>query len=115
MVKIITMCHQGLCRSVALADVLKLHFRPVDVIPIGHFGNTKETQKMLFNWADYIIAMEIHYFKYIPEEYKHKRWVCDVGPDTYHSSKNPFLIEQCWNWCRKFANNLGIEEHFERL
>lgn len=115
MVKIVTMCRQGLVRSVALADVLKLHFRPVDVIPIGYFGNTEETKEMMFEWADYIVVMQEHYLKYVPREHKHKTHVCEVGPDTYKYSKHSRLIDKVWNWSRANKDKLGIEEHFESL
>ena len=115
MVKIVTMCRQGLCRSVALADVLKLHFEPVDVIPIGHFGNTKETIMMLSDWADFIIVMEEHYRRYVDDENKHKTLICDVGPDTYGGSKNRKLIDIVWNWTRQNLEILGITEHDKQL
>lgn len=115
MVKIITMCRQGLCRSVALADVLKLHFEPVDVVPIGHFGNTKEAQQMLFTWADKIVVMEEHYRAHVPEEFHPKTMVCEVGPDRYGNSKNPELIGMVWRWTRKHLDELGIVEHNKKL
>ena len=67
MVKIVTMCSKGLVRSVALADVLKLHFEPVDVILIGCNSNSEETIKMLSAWADKLIAMEQRYVEYFPQ------------------------------------------------
>jgi len=115
MVKIVTMCRQGLCRSVALADVLKLHFEPVDVIPIGHFGNTKETRDMLIDWADKVVVMEANYAKYVADRDKHKVLICDVGPDIFGNSKNRKLIDTVWCWTRNNAKELGITEHKKRL
>ena len=115
MEKIVTMCRQGLVRSVALADVLKLHFEPVDVIPIGYFGNTIETRIMLFDWADHIIIMEAKYIKHVPDEYKHKTLVCEVGPDNYGNSHHPRLIDKVWRWCRTVQDKLGIKEHNRRI
>ncbi len=115
--KIVTMCRQGLVRSVALADVLKMHFRPVDVIPIGHFANSAATIAMLSGWADRIVVMETHYKKHVPLEFHDKVLICDVGPDKDNpqGSKTPKLITQCWQWVRAFSSELGIEEHQERL
>jgi len=115
--KIVTMCRQGLVRSVALADVLKMHFRPVDVIPIGHFANSTETIRMLCAWADRIVVMESHYKQHVPEEYQGKVLVCDVGPDVNNpqGSKTPKLIKQVWDWVRVHADTLGVQEHQERL
>lgn len=116
-VKIVTMCRQGLVRSVALADVLKLHFRPVCVVPIGHAGNSTATKDMLFRWADRIVVMEDHYRKYVPDTFASKLLVCDVGPDVNNpqGSKTRHLIDKVWNWTRQNQELLGIEEHGERL
>lgn len=115
MQKIVTMCRQGLVRSVALADVLKLHFQPVDVIPIGHFGNTQETRRMLFDWCDHIIIMEDHYKKHVWPEYHHKLYVCEVGPDTYGHSRNKDLINKVWKWAEENSEALSIQGHSLRL
>lgn len=122
-VKILTVCAQGLCRSVGLADVLKLHFEPVDVIPVGHRGNTAQTLEMLINrWADFVVCMETHYIDRLEKrlEQKSKTWtaaplVCDVGPDSYGHSHNPALIDQVWRWARANQFQLGIREHKKRL
>jgi predicted protein tyrosine phosphatase len=116
-VRIVTMCRQGLVRSVALADVLKMHFQPVDVVPIGHFANSKETIAMLCGWADRVVVMEEHYRQHVPDELHGKCLVCDVGPDINNpqGSKTPKLIKQVWDWTRKHVQLLGIEEHQEKL
>lgn len=110
MIKILTVCSAGLCRSVALADVLKLHFEPVDVVPVGIDKNTT-VLPLLFNWADFIIVMQEKYAKRIPAEYAHKIKVCEVGPDTYQTPKHPHLIGNTWNWVRANVISLGITEH----
>ena len=115
MAKILTCCKQGLVRSVGLADVLKLHFRPVDVIPIGLESNFPGTLKMLFGWANHIIVMEEQYKGRIWTLYSHKALVCEVGPDTYGNSHNRSLIDQCWDWCRKNKEKLGIKEHGDSI
>lgn len=116
--RILTMCRQGLVRSVALADVLKMHFRPVDVMSIGHFANTPATIEMMCCWADRIVVMEEHYKKHVPAEFHYKVLICDVGPDVDNpqGSKTPKLIKKCWDWVRLFKTELGgIQEHQERL
>ena len=118
MKKIVTMCSQGLSRSVGLADVLKLHFEPVDVLPFGHKGNTEETRLMLLEWCDIVIVMKESMLKYIPEEYKDKAFVCEVGEDTYggkNIGRRRILIDLCWQWLRKNQTALGITEHAKRL
>jgi len=119
--RILTVCRAGLVRSVSLADVLKLHFKPVDVIPVGigehKLGrfNSKEVLDYLFIWADKIIVMETRYKDKIPVSEHYKVMICDVGPDTYGYSKHPALLDEVWQWARMFASDLGIEEHHERL
>ncbi len=113
--KILTCCKHGLVRSVALADVLKLHFRPVDVVPIGLTSNTEETKEVLFNWADWIVVMERKYVERVPKKWETKVLVCDVGPDTYGNSHSPELIAKVWNWCRVMSTALGFTEHQESI
>lgn len=114
MKKILTVCSAGLCRSVGLADVLKLHFEPVDVVPVGIDKNTT-VLPLLFDWADHIIVMQDKFAKRIPEGYADKVLVCEVGPDVYHSSRHPSLISQVWNWTRLNSEKLSITEHNKKL
>lgn len=109
--KILTVCRAGLVRSVALADVLKLHFEPTDVLPMGKDFQSKETQEMLFNWADKIVVMETHYMEDIPENHRAKTLICEVGPDIYGSSKHPDLINKVFIWARNNWEKLGVKEH----
>lgn len=113
--KILTVCRAGLVRSVSLADVLKLHFEPTDVIPIGIDFNDSETKVLLYEWADKIVVMEEHYLDKIPLEFREKTLVCEVGPDTYGHSKNPELIDKVFTWTRENQEKMGIKEHNERL
>lgn len=115
MAKIVTMCRQGLVRSVSLTDVLKLHFEPVDVIPIGYFANSLETKEMLFTWADFIVVMEAHMAKYVPEAFLSKVLVCEVGPDVYGRHNHPALLDKTWRWARENQALLGIKEHSKKL
>jgi predicted protein tyrosine phosphatase len=113
--KILTCCSQGLCRSVGLADVLKLHFEPVDVIPIGLDSNSQETIAMLCEWADVVVVMEEKYLKKLPEISTSKVLVCEVGRDSYGNSHNPQLIDKCWRWARLNVGIMGIQEHSRRV
>lgn len=120
MAKIVIACAQGLSRSVGLADVLKMHFEPVDVIPIGLNSNSKETLQMLGQWCDWFIVMEERYKDRVPSEVpREKILVCEVGQDTYggkNISRRAVLIDLCWRWCRTTgAPIMGICEHSKRL
>jgi predicted protein tyrosine phosphatase len=116
-VKILTVCKHGLVRSVALADVLKLHFEPVDVVPVGVVSNSQETLQKLADWADFIVFMEAQYVSRFPYSLanQNKIRVCDVGADSYGNSHSPELIDKCWNWCRVHIKDLGIQEHDRSL
>ena len=117
--KILTVCRAGLVRSVGLANVLKLHYYPVDVLACGigehAFGrmNDTETLDMLFNWANKIIVMEEYYKYKIPEKYHNKVMVCEVGPDIYGNPSNGILIDKVWTWVRENIDQLEIKEHKE--
>lgn len=129
MPKILTVCRQGLSRSVGLADVLKLHFEPVDVIPVGHAENAngEDTLLMLADWADHIIVMQTHYVDRfinrfaaliggVKEQYLRKKMhICDVGKDIYQGPNRRLLIDKVWQWTRKNQKQLGIAEHNKRL
>ena len=114
MKKIVTVCSAGLCRSVGLADVLKLHFEPCDVIPLGVDRNF-EVKDILFDWADHIVVMYDKFEKRIPEQHAHKVLTCNVGPDRYGNSHHPELIDQVWRWARINSEKLGIVEHNKKL
>ena len=124
MSKILTVCSQGLMRSVGLADVLKLHFEPVDVIPVGvaENANGSETLIMLCDWADHIIVME----EYLKDRLATRTGfdmdnlnvhICDVGSDTYGGKHNrrDVLIDMVWRWARINQKKLGITEHTKKL
>jgi predicted protein tyrosine phosphatase len=54
--------------------------------------NSPETLKMLFEWADKIIVMQEIFRQYVPEEYKEKLLVVDVGPDIWSNGLHPELL-----------------------
>jgi predicted protein tyrosine phosphatase len=125
-IKILTVCKQGLVRSVGLADVLKMHFTPVDVIPIGYRSNSTETKiQLMTQWADHIIAMEQVFYEFLCNDLQAtglgqavlvpQIHLCDVGVDRYHNSRHRELIDQVWDWVRKNQTKLEIEEHFEKV
>lgn len=102
-------------RSVALADVLKLHFEPTDVLTAGIDFNTSETLDMLYQWADTIVVMQQHYRDKIPKKYRSKVLTCEVGPDTYGTPKNSSLIDRVFVWARATAHIMKVKEHSEIL
>ena len=80
--KIITVCKEGNNRSVQFAHLLKYKYK-ADVLAIGTSTCSVETQKMLYEWADYVIVTDSALLPLPVEidELKIKLW--DVGADTY--------------------------------
>lgn len=116
--KIVTVCSAGLVRSAALADVLKMHFEPVDVIPVGIDRNDSGPDgsiQLLFNWADHIIIMHEPYIKRVPSEFASKIILCEVGKDTYGNPRNRELIDKVWHWARNNSSVLNVTEHNRKL
>lgn len=88
--KFVCMCQGGNVRSVGMAFALKYPHQQ-DAIACGWEGNTEETRNMLFEWADRIIIMQGEFARYIPDRFKEKLRVVDVGPDRYGSAFHPDL------------------------
>lgn len=115
-VKILCVCLVGISRSVGLADVLKLHFGPVDVIPVGcsRQAQSTETLKMLCDWADHIVIMteclidKLSQRLGLDDVRKHYNiHLCEVGEDIYGGIHRPILIDKVWRWARANAHLLG--------
>ena len=99
--KFLCMCQGGNVRSVSLAFILKYQFKQ-DALACGWEGNTDETRKLLCDWADVVILMQAEFAQYVPEEYKDKIRVVDVGPDNYgtpmHEGLLKFLFSVVSDW-----------------
>lgn len=95
--KIVCVCDQGNNRSVQFASLLRYKYKGAETLPIGINTTSKETQEMLFTWADYIIITHGTLWHRIPEEYKSKTKLFDVGPDRYPRPFNPVLYNLAKN------------------
>lgn len=87
--KILTVCDQGINRSVQFAHLLK--YLKHDTLPVGLKTTSAETLQMLYQWADVIILTEEKQLMEIPGDYHKKVKVWDVGPDNYPRPFNPEL------------------------
>lgn len=120
---ILTVCSKGLVRSVAMADVLKLHFDsnfgPVDVIPLGIDSNQVSTfSDLMKRWAHLVIVMDEPYVKriaVIPKSLYTTVTLGPVGSDVWHNAQHPDLIAKCWDWLREHAEELDLKEHTRSL
>jgi len=80
--KILCTCSQGENRSVTFAHILR-YVKGFDVMTLGLETNTPETQEMMFHWADVIIVPEDLLLVLIPDEYRSKVKLYDIGEDVY--------------------------------
>lgn len=63
-----------------------------DGLACGWQSNTEETRYMLCHWAQTIIVMETYMAEFVPEEFKHKVLIYDVGPDIWSNPLHEDLI-----------------------
>lgn len=103
--KILCVCGKGINRSVHIASLLKWHKH--DTIAIGLENTTQDTLKMLFDWADAIILTDAMQVYQMPNGYKEKVKLWNVGPDNYPRPYNKHLmaiigkmIEQNKDWLK---------------
>lgn len=87
------MCRGGNSRSVIMAYLLKQKYK-VDALTCGYRFNSEETKKMLFTWADHIIVMTSAMLSKVPQEFRHKVLIMDVGSDIWFKP-SPHLMTLC--------------------
>lgn len=91
--KFLAICERGNSRSVCLAWMLKDVLQQ-DAFAMGIKAAGPETQEMLMDWAHYILLCDKTFEDLIPEKYKDKLKIFDVGPDRYFRGFEDSLIEQ---------------------
>lgn len=104
--KILVVCDQGNNRSVNFAH--RLRYWKHEVIPVGINVLSFETLSMMYKWADKIIIVHGMQWRKIPEEFKAKTVLFDVGADQYPRPFNPQLdqkvrdyLEQNKDWLKQ--------------
>lgn len=106
--KILCICAGGVVRSVTMAALLKVYWKQ-DALAAG-FMNTDETLKHLMEWADHIYVMQEYMYTQVPEEYRHKTRVMDVGEDRWGMSNHPELIKLLYPMLeREFGPDRKVE------
>jgi len=90
--KFLCICQKGNSRSVALAYLLKKmgHY----AIAVGYSTTPRDLLKQLCKWADQIILVAPRMMKYIPERYRGKVLVFDVGTDVYFKGYDKGLLDK---------------------
>ena len=102
---ILCLCERGNSRSVALAWMFKDYMLPAhNAIAGGMRTMDDETKKMLYEWADRIILVDKMFENEIPEEYKLKLKIWDVGPDRFFRGFEQSLLDTYV----KYINEEGI-------
>lgn len=94
--KVLTICERGNSRSVCLAHILKDIGH--DALAMGILSASEETKEMLFEWAEKIILVDKRFEDKIPEKYKGKLVIYDVGPDRYFMGHHPELDQMFKNY-----------------
>jgi hypothetical protein len=87
--KLVTVCEEGLNRSVAARWLLQ--YVGHEVIPVGLNRHTDETLQMLYAWADRVVVLDRRLSARVPAE---KLVVWDVGPDRYPHHYHPELVRR---------------------
>lgn len=91
--KLVTLCSQGLSRSVTAKWLLQ--FRDHEVLAAGSDSLSQDTLQMLYAWADRVIVLDK---ALLPdaEVPASKLLLWDVGPDRFHvkheAKFNPELV-----------------------
>lgn len=67
----------------------------MDAIACSWEKNTPETIDMLCDWAEAIFVMQPQFREFVPEQYKDKIQVIDVGEDRWFSGFDPDLLNLC--------------------
>lgn len=92
--KILCCCAGGNWRSHHLALILKDCFHQ-DAIACGlATSQGDDTLEMLYNWADKIIVMTNEVKDNVPEQWRYKMEVWEVGQDNYNHTVSSALMRE---------------------
>lgn len=91
--KVLCLCSSGSVRSVTIAHILKHDFK-IDALSAGLDTNLPDTLKMLYQWADHIIIVEPQMLKQVPQQYRDKIILMDLGEDVWKRSLHPDLVKK---------------------
>lgn len=94
--KILTLCEQGLNRSVVAKYMLQNVGH--QVLAAGVLRQDRQTLAMLFAWADLVILMDKRYASRVVDCPKDKLRVWDVGPDRFHWEPDGDLMDLIGHW-----------------
>jgi hypothetical protein len=87
--KLVTVCEEGLNRSVAARWLLQ--YVGHEVIPVGLNRHSDETLQMLYDWADRVVVLDKRLSARVPRD---KLVLWDVGPDRYPRGFHPELVRR---------------------
>jgi hypothetical protein len=103
--KALCICQGGNSRSVALAYLLKYYY-DVDALACSWEKNTSETIAMLCDWAETIFVMQPEFREFVPEQYRGKIQVVDVGEDRWFNGF-PELLDLCSELLQRLSQGLN--------
>jgi predicted protein tyrosine phosphatase len=104
--KALSICQGGNSRSVALAYLLK-YWYDVDALACSWEKNTSETMAMLCDWAETIFVMQPEFREFVPEQYRGKIQVIDVGEDRWFNGMDPDLLKLCGELLQRLSQDVS--------
>lgn len=90
--KYLCVCAGGNVRSHSLAFILKNTYNR-EAIAVGHLNVSPDTMNTLCEWADVIVVLQDYMVKEIPDKFKDKLRLFDVGDDRWGVYIHPELHE----------------------
>lgn len=110
--KILCVCEGGNSRSATLAFLFKDGLYQ-DALAMGLRTSSEETRQMLYKWAEVIILVAGEFKNEIPEEFKSKLKVWDVGHDVYWVGASRRLVNKYKEYMQKDGfDGLKFDEAF---
>lgn len=107
--KILCCCGGGNWRSQHCALILKDVFHQ-DALAVGlATANGNDTREMLYEWADLIIVLTTEVIGNVPERYRSKTVLWDVGPDDYDHQPSLLLMRNILTHLDASGINFGPE------
>ena len=105
--KVLAICERGNSRSVALGWLLKDFYR-ADCLCAGAGANTTETFRVLMDWAETIIVVDARLMAGVPDEWRPKVLLCDVGSDRFFRGFDEGLLARYVDFLAESSDDMAV-------
>jgi predicted protein tyrosine phosphatase len=110
------LCAGGNVRSVNMARLLKDFWHQEALAAGVATGMSADTLAMLYEWADVIVVMDAELMDHVPDPWRSKRMLCDVGPDNFGVGFPPALARSAIAFLRAHRETFGPPlAHLDRV